>query len=270
MLTDWPLGKKTTYVETYSKDLLFPVPRALARRKIGLLDDLPFRGVDIWNGYEVSWLNLKGKPVVALARIIFPCTSPNVVESKSLKLYLNSFNQSAFESLDTVCKLITADLSATAQEPVFVELLTLDEFETKMLGRLSGTCLDGLDIQTDTYQVYPQFLKTRANQVEENLYSDLLKSNCLATGQPDWASVLIHYKGKQIDHEGLLKYIISFRNHSGFAEHCAEQIFHDIERECSPTHLTVYLRTTRRGGLDINPFRSNFEQAPADERMIRQ
>lgn len=269
MLEGLLLGKNVTYIETYTPELLFPIPRSLARDKIGLSSNLIFEGVDIWNGYELSWLNSKGKPEIALAEFIFPCSSLNIVESKSFKLYLNSFNQSAFASIESVKETLIKDLTKVIEGPVSVELYSPSQ-ASKNLTDFAGICLDCLDVETDTYHVQPDFLHTLPDKIEEVVYSDLLKSNCLATGQPDWGSVLIRYYGKKIDHEGLLKYIISYRSHSGFAEHCVEQIFSDILERCQPDLLTVYARYTRRGGLEINPFRSNFESSPSNKRQLRQ
>lgn len=268
MLLNCPLGQKSLYLETYSPDLLFPILRALGREKISLPDPLPFDGVDLWNGYELSWLNLKGKPEIALAQFTFPCNSSFIVESKSFKLYLNSFNQSHFESMESVQKIIQKDLSSVIQAPVEVKVFTPSD--EKHLKDLPGFCLDRLDIEINEYQVNPELLSILPENVEETLYSNLLKSNCLATGQPDWGSLWIHYKGKKINHEGLLKYIISFRKHSGFGEHCGEQIFWDIWNRCQPEKLSIYVRYTRRGGLDINSFRSNFESIPFNGRQPRQ
>jgi 7-cyano-7-deazaguanine reductase len=265
-----PLGKKSVYVEHYSPDQLYPVPRTLARSKIGLGAQLPFHGVDIWSGYELSWLNPKGKPEVAIADLFFPYSSPNVVESKSLKLYLNSFNQSHFESLAQVQQVIYKDLSHIVESDLELQLFPLSELRTRILKDFSGVCLDILDVETNVYEIDKGFLKTSPLEVEETVYTDLLKSNCMATGQPDWGSVHLRYLGPKIDHAGLLKYFISFRRHVGFAEHCVEQIFYDILTQCRPKKLTVYGRYTRRGGLDINPFRSNFEQAPTNIRQFRQ
>jgi len=267
MLHKSPLGQTTEYTETYSPHLLFPVPRSLTRDKLGIGSTLPFKGIDIWNGYEISWLSSSGKPIVAMATFIFPCSSPHLIESKSFKLYLNSFNGSSFNSFDEVSQLMKNDLSCATQSDVDVHLFPPTELQ---LGEFSGLCLDDLEITTNTYQVESNFLKTAPHPVEETLYSNLLKSNCLATGQPDWGSVLIHYQGNQIDHEGLLKYIISFRNHAGFAEHCVEQMFHDIMMKCQPKKLSIYCRYTRRGGLDINPFRSTFEKTNPNIRQPRQ
>jgi 7-cyano-7-deazaguanine reductase len=270
MLKESPLGQKTVYVETYSPDLLYPIPRTLARDKIGLGKDLPFDGVDLWTGYEISWLNLKGKPEIAMADLSFPCTSPNVVESKSLKLYLNSFNQSRFESFDQVQSVIQNDISKAVGSDVTMDFFPPSNLRTRTLEEFSGICLDSLDIETNVYEVDKNFLTVTSEQVEEDVYTDLLKSNCLATGQPDWGSVFVRYSGPKINHEGLLKYFISFRRHSGFAEHCVEQIFYDILTRCRPERLTVYGRYTRRGGLDINPFRSNFESPAMNTRHLRQ
>lgn len=271
-LKDSPLGQTTVYTQKYAPDLLYPVPRSMARDKTGISAPLPFTGFDIWNAYEISWLNPRGKPVIALAEFVFPCTSPNIVESKSLKLYLNSFNQTSFESFAAVKKTIEKDLTDAVQAPVTVTLFTPSEFHLRTLTDLPGTCLDTLDVETSSYHVEPEFLKTVEGSIEETVYTDLFKSNCLATGQPDWGSVWFHYVGNKIDHEGLLKYLISFRDHSGFAEHCTEHLFKDIMEHCKPEKLTIYARYTRRGGLDINPFRSNFEDRSAitNLRQIRQ
>lgn len=270
MLLDAPLGRKTEYIQTYAPDLLYPIPRSLARDKIGLKGhSLPFDGCDIWNGFELSWLNEKGKPMIAIAEFLFPCTSAFIVESKSFKLYLNSFNQSIFKTPECVQKTLVADLEKNVQTHVQVKLL-LFPVEMKLRSEFEGICLDALDIETQIYHVAPELLKTNSKFVDETVYSHLLKSNCLATGQPDWGSIFIRYSGPQIEHEQLLKYIISYRNHSGFAEHCIEQIFLDILERCQPNKLTVYARYTKRGGLDINPFRSNFEVPYDNIRLVRQ
>lgn len=270
MVKELLLGKKTDYVNTYSPGILHPVSRSLARSKSKIADPLPFTGADIWNGTELSWLNSKGKPEIALGEFTFPCTSPFIVESKSFKLYLNSFNQSSFSCLQEVCDTLVKDLSNVVQAKIGLKLLTPDEVIGRRLASFNGTCLDNLDISTDTYNVNPSFLKISEEIAEETLYSNLLKSNCLATGQPDWGSLLVRYKGKKLDPDGLLKYIISYRNHEGFAEHCVEQIYQDIMLCCKPEYLTVYARYTKRGGLDINPFRSNFEEWVDNQQQFRQ
>ena len=252
------------------RNYYFPFPGKWLEKKRAFLTPLPFEGIDIWNGYEISWLNRKGKPEIAMAEFLFSCHCINIVESKSFKLYLNSFNQSFFDSLEEVNKILIKDLSLIAEGDVRVNLFRPDQLKFDHLEKFSGTCLDHYDIETTIYQVSPKFLEKSSDDIEESLYSNLLKSNCRATGQPDWGSVLIRYKGKKIDHEGLLKYIISYRNHLGFHEDCVEQIFHDILKQCQPDCLTVYARYTRRGGLDINPFRSNFEKVPENIRQFRQ
>jgi len=274
MLEQSPLGHKTVYIENYDSSLLFPLPRALGRQKLG--NALPsFTGEDLWCGYELSWLNSKGKPQVAIANFSFGVTSPDIIESKSFKLYLNSFNQSRFNSAAEVQKILSADLSAASQADVAVQLYSIHEPQDSALKNLPGICLDLLDVEIDHYTVDKQFLTVSSSTgeaplVEETVYSDLLKSNCLATGQPDWGSVMIRYRGEKIDHANLLKYIISYRKHSGFAEHCVEQMFTDIWSCCKLEKLTVYCRYTRRGGLEINSWRSNFESPQHAERQVRQ
>lgn len=263
-----PLGKKTTYISEYQRDLLFPIPRKAKRDEIDVPVRLPFKGVDIWNAYELSWLNAKGKPIVALGEFIFPCESPNIIESKSFKLYLNSFTNTPFDSVETVKKIIQKDLSEFAGSEVQVKILPIESFSGHQLKSFEGICLDNLDISCDHYQINPAYLKTENTIVSETVYSNVLKSNCLVTGQPDWGSVQIHYTGHRISHEGLLKYLVSFRNHNEFHEQCVERIFMDIMRECHPQQLTVYACYTRRGGLDINPFRSTEKDIP--ESMTRQ
>lgn len=270
MLHQSPLGQKTEYVQSYSPEQLFPIPRSMARDKINLSHLLPFKGVDIWTGYELSWLNLKGKPEIATATFTLPCTTPYIVESKSFKLYLNSFNQSKFSSIEEVQETIKKDLSEATQGGVDVQLFPISNRIFEHMEDFKGICVDHLDIEIDEYEVNKELLKADGPIVTETLYSNLLKSNCLATGQPDWGSLLVRYQGKKINHENFLKYVVSFRNHSGFAEHCVEQIYNDILTLCQPTLLTVYARYTRRGGLDINPFRSNFEEAPLNKRQLRQ
>jgi len=266
-----PLGKETTYAVHYDRDLLFPIPRQVKRDEIQVPAVLPFKGVDIWNAYELSWLNSKGKPIVALGEFILPCHSPHIVESKSLKLYLNSFTHTQFASVNAVCEIIQCDLSEFAGAPVQVGIIPIHDFSQHEIKKFTGICLDQLDIECDTYLVQPKFLCTEDPFVTEVVYSDLLKSNCLVTGQPDWGSVQIHYTGRKIQHAGLLKYLVSFRNHNEFHEQCVERIFMDIMRECHPEKLTVHACYTRRGGLDINPFRSTEKEFPTEiARQCRQ
>ena len=265
------LGQKVEYTEHYAPSLLQGVPRSLSREQIGVSHPLPFEGVDIWNGYELSWLNNKGKPQVAILQCKVPIASDNLIESKSFKLYLNSFNQSVFASIEAVSQRITADLSACANAPVAVQLYPAREFNTLHLGELQGTLIDDLDIEVNHYQPNPDLLVANsARQSEETLVSHLLKSNCLITSQPDWASIQIYYKGAAIDHAGLLAYLISFRRHNEFHEQCIERIFCDVMARCKPEKLAVYARYTRRGGLDINPLRCNFDFNVSNDRLARQ
>lgn len=259
------LGKSTDYRDTYDASLLQGVPRSLNRDPLGLhADNLPFHGADIWTLYELSWLNGKGLPQVAVGHVELPDTSLNLVESKSFKLYLNSFNQTRFASWQDVAETLTRDLSACAQGKVKVSLYRLDELEGQPIARLHGTCIDNQDIEIDNYQFSADYLQGAASGkiVEETLVSHLLKSNCLITHQPDWGSVQIQYRGAKIDREQLLRYLVSFRHHNEFHEQCVERIFNDILRFCQPESLSVYARYTRRGGLDINPWRSNGDFSP--------
>ncbi|MBY0557283.1 MAG: NADPH-dependent 7-cyano-7-deazaguanine reductase QueF [Burkholderiaceae bacterium] len=269
-----PLGKTSAYRTDYAPELLFPIARQGKRDELGLTGTMPFFGVDIWNAYEISWLNQRGKPQVAIARITVPADTPNIIESKSFKLYLNSFNQTRLDSVVALKTLLQQDLSAAAGGNVHISLTQPEEFGMVEMGELDGLLLDRLDIDVDHYSPDPSLLKAALDEepVEEKLVSHLLKSNCLVTGQPDWASVQIHYSGPQIDQESLLRYLIGFREHNEFHEQCVERIFIDILRQCHPQQLAVYARYTRRGGLDINPWRSNFSSAskPANLRGARQ
>ncbi len=251
------LGQKSEYHAHYDASKLFPILRTAKRLELGIdSNQLPFNGFDLWNHYEVSWLNLKGKPMVAIAEIIYDCLSPYIIESKSLKLYFNTLNNTRFASVNEVHAVLVNDLSQSIHSDVVVTLRVLGQEQTSMHPMLTGECLDTLDIECDAYEVLPTFLSTTELEVEETLYSDLLKSNCLVTFQPDWGSVWIQYKGPQINREGLLQYIVSFRNHNEFHEQCIERIFVDILSYCRPLELTVYGRYTRRGGIDINPYRT--------------
>lgn len=269
-----PLGKPTAYQTEYAPSLLFPISREQKRSEIGVTGTLPFFGVDIWNAYELSWLNLRGKPQVAIATLTVPADSPNIVESKSLKLYLNSYNQTRLATPEAVADLLRADLSDGFGAPVQVRLMLPDAFSSLKMGELEGLLLDRLDIEVAEYIPDATLLKANYEEaiVEETFVSHLLKSNCLVTGQPDWGSVQIHYVGPQIDQERLLHYLIGFREHNEFHEQCVERIFMDVLRQCRPQKLSVYARYTRRGGIDINPWRSNFTtgQRPSNLRNGRQ
>lgn len=271
-IVDFVLGKKTEYEFKYNPDKLFPIARDIKRKELGIDSNaLPFVGFDYWNHYEVSWLNAKGKPIVAMAEIIYDCGSPNMIESKSLKLYFNSFNNTKFDSASEVEAVIKKDLEERILSPVIVNIIELTTNKNNF-ENFAGECLDDIDIDCSVYTVNPSFLTTDEKTVEETLYSNLLKSNCLVTGQPDWASVQIIYQGLKINREGLLKYIVSYRNHQEFHEQCIERIFMDILKYCRPNELTVYGRYTRRGGLDINPYRSTKKTTFENKnfRLIRQ
>ena len=264
------LGHQSEYDHQYNPERLYAIPRAPKRQEINLDPaTLPFHGFDCWNHYEVSWLNPKGKPMVAIAVISYNCHSPFIVESKSLKLYFNSFNNYIFADIKTVEQTISRDLGSCIDAEVTVSVTPLAEMKEQTLhSSFSGICLDVLDVACSTYLVNPDFLSTSDEIVEEIVYSDLLKSNCLVTNQPDWGSVQIAYRGKKINHEGLLQYLVSFRNHNEFHEQCIERIFTDIMTLCKPESLTVYGRYTRRGGLDINPYRST-EPCSSENKNIR-
>lgn len=265
------LGKQVEYEFHYNPDLLQGVPRSLSRDTLSLNPlNLPFSGNDTWTGYELSWLTPKGKPQVAILECRVPITSPNLIESKSFKLYLNSFNQSKFENANAVKDVIQSDLSACAGSEVDVALVLPSQFASLSFKEFEGELLDDLDVEINEYSPNTTFLSQSDKNVEESLVSHLLKSNCLITSQPDWASVIIRYQGKAINREGLLKYLISFRQHNEFHEQCVERIFCDILAHCEVDKLTVCARYTRRGGLDINPFRSNFEAPYPNFRQARQ
>ncbi len=265
-----PLGKASAYADQYDASLLFPLPREPKRREIGIQGAVPFLGADLWTAFELSWLNQRGKPQVAIAHITIPCESTHIVESKSFKLYLNSFNNSRFASADEVRDRIRADVSLaiwngeTGRSAAGVRVLLPELFGKEPVRELEGLCIDRLDVECSVYQPTPELLNAALDEkpVTEILTSDLLKSNCLVTGQPDWGSVQISYNGPQIDQAGLLQYIVSFRNHNEFHEQCVERIYMDIMARCKPTKLSVYARYTRRGGLDINPWRSSHPQLP--------
>jgi 7-cyano-7-deazaguanine reductase len=273
------LGQATVYADHYDASLLFPIPRAPQRTELGIGATLPFLGADLWTAFELSWLNPRGKPQVALAHITVPCESVNIIESKSLKLYLGSFNNTRFLDAADVLARLRADLTeaawrgAVVQSSVGIKLVVAELFDREPIEELDGLSLDRLDLDCDRYTPAPELLSSVTDEapVSEVLTSNLLRSNCPVTGQPDWGSVQISYFGPQIDQAGLLRYIVSFRNHQGFHEDCVERMFMDIQARCQPHKLAVYARYTRRGGLDINPFRTSYPQAlPPNRRNARQ
>ena len=267
------LGQQTKYAEKYDRTLLQPVPRRLNRDQLNITATQPFTiGADIWTAYEISWLNPKGVPQVAIADVSIDFRSENLIESKSFKLYLNSFNQTTFTDFADVQQTLQRDLQDCAQGEVNVRLNSLADYTAQPIVALSGNCIDAQDIEVRDYAFNAALLNhcTGDHLVDETLVSHLLKSNCLITQQPDWGSLQIHYVGKQINREQLLRYIISFRQHNEFHEQCVERIFCDLMQYAKPEKLTVYARYTRRGGLDINPYRSNFEPLPQNLRLARQ
>ena len=275
-----PLGQEVAYPTSYDPSLLFPIGRDQGRTQFApvmALSSLPFSGWDLWNAYEMSWLTPQGMPQVAILRLIVDCTSPNIIESKSLKLYLNSFNQTAFASTEQMLDTMHKDLSRAAGKPVSVELIPTRNFANLQIEESIGLDLDAQALTIDCYEPNADLLCLAAApnghtpNVSESLFSRLLKSNCPVTSQPDWACVQIDYTGPKIDTAGLLKYIISFRMHNGFHEQCVETIFMDILSRCQPQALSVYARYTRRGGLDINPWRATPGMpAPSLHRSARQ
>ena len=266
-----PLGKSSEYPDQYDPSLLFPVAREENRRRIGLEDGRwPWFGEDLWQAWEISWLRPGGVPAVAWAEIRFPAASPSIIESKSLKLYLNSLNQAVFSTVEQVEETITADLSSACGAAVDVRLLSVDE-SAPAIGRPEGyELIDDEPVDDVVYEYSAESLAVSGEEVSEQLCSHLLKSNCPVTGQPDWATVMIRYQGKKIDRSGLLRYIVSFRQKQDFHEHCVETVFTDLMARCKPEHLTVCARYTRRGGLDINPWRSTSPEQGPGPRLVRQ
>lgn len=270
---DLPLGRVSEIPDVASPELLRGVPRAIARTALGIGASLPFHGYDRWNAYELSWLDPRGKPAVATAQLRYSCESPRIVESKSLKLYLGSLHLTRFADVDGVRERIARDLETTCGSAVRVRIDPSMHFDPAEIGDLPGTCIDGLALDVETYEPDPSLLALRsgaAGDVEETIHTHLLRSNCPVTGQPDWASLLVRYRGPAIDHASLLRYVISYRRHTGFHEACVERIFVDLSQRCRTRALTVAAYYTRRGGLDINPFRSDFEAEAPAVRLRRQ
>lgn len=268
-----PLGKSSEYIATYTPSLLFPIPRAAKWAELGLTaETLPYQGVDFWNCYELSWLLPSGKPVVAIGEFSIPADSANIIESKSFKLYLNSLNQTAFASEAELIATLVKDLSAAAGKPVAVRIRSLKDIEAEGIVAVPGVCVDDLDVTISSYdRPQPELLRCDASRVVDDvLHSHLLKSNCPVTSQPDWGSVAVHYRGAALDHASFLAYIVSFRQHSDFHEQCVERIFMDLQRLLKPETLTVYARYVRRGGLDINPYRSTERLTLENGRLARQ
>ena len=266
-----PLGQTVSYEADYDPTLLFAIPRRDGRERLGLYGALPFSGCDIWNAYELSWLNARGKPVVAWGEFWVPASSPNIIESKSFKLYLNSLNQQRFENLEAVTHTLRRDLSACAGAEIGVELHLPEQWSQFPLSQPAGLCLDGLDVAITAYTPQPELLQIQSSEiVSRQLYSRLLRSRCPVTGQPDWGAISVAYTGPEIDPAGLLAYIVSFRQHQDFHEQCVERVFCDIQQRCAPQSLTVFARYLRRDGLDINPYRSTDQARPLNSRLFQQ
>lgn len=271
--TNNPLAKRISHSTQYDPTQLFAIPRLESRKALNIYNNSTFYGVDIWNGYELSWLGQHGVPQIAVAIIKVSADSTNIVESKSVKLYLNSFNQTKFVSEQEVATTIQTDIQSKVQGLVEVKLVPPNQFKNYGICDPDGICIDYQDCIIETYEVTPSYLTTEDPAIKERLYSNLLRTLCPVTMQPDWATVVVEYKGQQIAREGLLKYIVSYREHMGFHESCVENIFVDIMNRCKPTRLAVQAFFTRRGGLDINPFRStepDKAQAATDVRLFRQ
>jgi 7-cyano-7-deazaguanine reductase len=264
------LGRHTPAPQEYSPDILRAIPRKLARDKLQMKENLPFHGVDLWRAYEMSWLDQTGKPVVFVGKFSVPAQSPNMVESKSFKLYLNSLNSTRFSSVKEARSTIIKDISTVAGDKVSLDLLAVDDASLNG-SKLVGESLDNLAVASISDEPHKDQLQVQpGHMIEEMVYSHLLRSLCPVTGQPDWATLWIHYRGTAIERGSLLEYVISYRDHQEFHEHCVERIFHDLGSVCDPVFLHVQAFYTRRGGLDINPFRSTDSTAQALTRLARQ
>lgn len=276
-----PLGESSQYAEGYSPKRLFPMPRAEGRSAVGLRGALDWYGQDVWTGYEFSWLNERGKPEVAVMRLTVAAESSHIVESKSMKLYLNGYAQTRFDSTSKVRDRLAEDLSHAFGGAVAVELVALAE-PSLGVSELAGYCLDELDVEITDYQRNPDLLvlaatqgaketkETKETPVTQVLTTHLFRSLCPVTAQPDWASVIVSYSGAAIDQAGLLKYLVSYRQHQAFHETTVERIYADIWERCQPERLSVSGRFLRRGGLDISPTRSSESQPMDMSRLSRQ
>jgi 7-cyano-7-deazaguanine reductase len=262
-------GQGSRQPAQYAPDILHAIPRSESRTVLGLLGTLPFSGADLWTGYELSWLDPNGKPQVGVLRVRVPCETPALIESKSLKLYLNAMNQEPFATPTAVARVIGEDLSRVAGAEVAVSVLPLTTVAEQGLVALTGESIDALEVEMGTYEVASELLMTAEDRVDETLRSDLVRSVCPVTGQPDWASVMVRYRGPRIDAASLLRYLVSYRQHADFHETCVERMFRDIQDRCDTEALTVWALYTRRGGLDISPFRSDFEPVPEALRLAR-
>jgi len=265
-----PLGQVTEYPQEYAPEVLCPIPRSDSRTPLGISNDLPFHGVDIWNAWDLTWLDERGQPVVATATLSFDATSSNIVESKSLKLYLGSLTMTRYSTHAELVKTLTDDLEKTSQGAVDVAIHHRTDSDAAAFADLPGHCVDQLTMLRRTDQVDRGLLSTCSEVASETLHSNLLRSLCPVTAQPDIGSVMIHYRGPKIEPSSFLDYVVSFRQHQDFHEACVERMFLDIKSQCQPEELTVYARYNRRGGIDINPFRTDFDDQPKNSRLWRQ
>lgn len=264
-----PLSERSRYPSCYNSGILYPISRLDNRSQ--LISDpttLPFQGYDLWHAYELSWLQPNGLPAAMIARFIIPANSPNLIESKSFKLYLNSLNNSTFENIKEVKSILEKDISTVLEAPAHVEFISPNQ--STLQGTIQGTCLDQIDTLCQHYQPNPKLLTTQQPNISETVYTHLFRSNCPVTFQPDWATIIVHYQGQTIDHASLLSYLVSYRNHAQFHEHCVEMIFSDIMNHCQPQKLCIEAKFTRRGGLDINPIRANYPINNTQPNTIRQ
>ena len=267
-----PLGQQLLASSEYDPKQLRSVSRKIGRKNIGISDDisLPFMGEDVWNCWELSWLNSQGKPAIAVAEIRVPAGTPNMVESKSLKLYLNSFSMTRVDSADSLREIIARDIGRIVEEHVSVQLILPEAFGKLRIIEPEGICIDRQKTTITEFSINPDLLAVEKSRVSETLYSRLIRTNCPVTGQPDWATVCLTYSGPRIRPDSLLRYFVSFRQHKGFHESCVETMFCHILQKCQPESLTISARFTRRGGIDINPFRSTESSSGPNFRDPRQ
>lgn len=256
-ISDSPLGKAARYPEAYDATLLYPVERAPQREALGVVGEVPFHGADRWTAWELAWLDGSGRPCAGIARFSVPCTSRSVVESKSVKLWLVSLNNARFDGVDALRATLSRDLSGATGAGVDVDVALPDRWSSLARAEPDGASIDDVVPGAFPGVPDPSLLRSGGAPVDETLVTRAFRSLCPVTGQPDYATISIDYRGPAIDRAGLLAYLIGYRHHPGFHEHCVESIYMDVLRACGPQRLTVEARFTRRGGVDINPFRSS-------------
>ncbi|MGI9260547.1 MAG: NADPH-dependent 7-cyano-7-deazaguanine reductase QueF [Woeseiaceae bacterium] len=265
-----PLGQSAEYPQEYAPEVLFAIPRTESRATLGIDADLPFQGSDIWNAWDFTWLDNRGQPVAGTASFSIDADSPNIVESKSLKLYLGSFAMTRYEDGVDIVKALYDDLTKLTGLPVSVAIDSNFDENVRVIEQLPGQNIDKQPMTRWSDEVDPELLRAADETVTETLHTNLLRSLCPVTGQPDIGSLMIHYRGPRIDRSSLIDYIVSFRQHEDFHETCVERMFLDIKEHCGPDELTVYACYNRRGGIDINPFRTDFGDEPPIGRFWRQ